>query len=958
MSLNNRFFYRILLPPLSAMLIFFIAIYFFVLPRYRENLMDKKRETIQELTNTAWSIMQKKHSQVDGVFTPDSARAEAARLINDLRYGQEMKDYFWINDTTPIMVAHPYLPEMVGINLAGYRDKRGNNMFLDILAAVELSGEGFVEYYWQWKDDALTIAPKLSFVKLFEPWGWIVGTGIYIDDVNREIAQITRSILWISMAITLLIAGTLGYLARTNFLTEQQRRAVQEKLRESVERYKKLVEASTDGVMMVLNNEIVYCNPFLLKILKYQIIDFENQNPDLLSKLHALTQDFSGNVLISNFDTDTSTQTIEKSIPTSDGVSVDVIVSKSEFEREGKTGQIFGVKDVSRHKTMERELNNTLEKLQSIEGFFNLGVFRCTTGRRPQFLEINAKALSILGFGSWDDFKKVPIHELFLDAHEKREIFGAINEGNIVKDRCVKVKRADGSILSVLISLYPEFDSEGNLVMCSGVISEAYDTLGLLPAFQSRNENRIEVSAPLLLPLARFAMPLQICHYHLPVADAVDAIAATGADLLLVCDDQNEPLGTVTHKDLLIRAISRNLPLSEPVGRIMSSPVLMLMHYDLAFSAFNEMLKNKSQFLIVKNDGAHNYQFVSLSKLCEARKDQPDMVLQAIRDSRSTFEIKQNVAKLPMLLAPFVNFGGGVDICGKIISQFSDTITSLLIEQAIGELGPPPCRFAFLALGSEGRREQTLATDQDNAIVYHNPNPNEEFAAREYFLNLGSKVCNALSFSGFPLCKGGIMAKNEDWCKNFDEWQALVGSWLGNPNPQEILNICIFFDFRPVYGDFSLAEDLLTYCRNQLKQKSVFFYNMAAAATAVHLPNLDAIRSPDTFPIKQPGFALVNIIRLWALSLGITQRNTLERVEVLHQIGAITAASKEEIEQAVNNVSYLRIKNQIRQIQNNLPVNNELKVHDLSATSKYLLKKTCEVILELQQLVKAEYRIS
>lgn len=106
------------------------------------------------------------------------------------------------------------------------------------------------------------------FVKLFEPWGWIVGTGIYIDDVNREIAQITRSIIWISMAITLLIAGTLGYLARTNFLTEQQRRAVQEKLRESMERYKKLVEASTDGVMMVFDNEIAFCNPFLLRMAK------------------------------------------------------------------------------------------------------------------------------------------------------------------------------------------------------------------------------------------------------------------------------------------------------------------------------------------------------------------------------------------------------------------------------------------------------------------------------------------------------------------------------------------------------------------------------------------------------------------------------------------------------------------------------------------------------------------
>jgi signal transduction histidine kinase len=187
MHSNPRFFSRILLPSMGAVLLFLVAIYLFVIPNYRESLMDGKRETIRELTSTAWSVMHKLDLMVSDEFSEEKARQEAAIIISDMRWGEEFKDYFWITDTTPRMVMHPYRPSMNGMDLSDYKDQRGKNFFVDIVKLVKQDGDGYIDYKWQWKDDSLTVVSKLSYVKAYEPWGWIVGTGIYIEDVNRQI---------------------------------------------------------------------------------------------------------------------------------------------------------------------------------------------------------------------------------------------------------------------------------------------------------------------------------------------------------------------------------------------------------------------------------------------------------------------------------------------------------------------------------------------------------------------------------------------------------------------------------------------------------------------------------------------------------------------------------------------------------------------------------------------------
>ena len=109
-----------------------------------------------------------------------------------MRYGPESKDYFWINDMQPRLIMHPYRTDLEGKDIAGFTDPSGKHLFVEVVRTVKNSGAGYVDYQWQWKDDPDRIVPKISYVKGFDPWGWIIGTGIYVEDVHTEIAAITR----------------------------------------------------------------------------------------------------------------------------------------------------------------------------------------------------------------------------------------------------------------------------------------------------------------------------------------------------------------------------------------------------------------------------------------------------------------------------------------------------------------------------------------------------------------------------------------------------------------------------------------------------------------------------------------------------------------------------------------------------------------------------------------------
>ncbi len=958
---KHRFFYRILLPSMGAILLFLGAMYLFVIPSYRENLMDKKRETIRELTNTAWSVLH----NIDSLnYEPSliDAQSDAARIIENMRYGEQQKDYFWITDTTPLMIMHPYRPQLNGQNLSDYSDPEGKKFFVEIAELVKKSGDGYIDYKWQWKDDSLMVVPKLSYVKLYEPWGWIIGTGIYVEDVQREISAITRKVVWISIFITLLIGLVIIYLARRNYLAELLEKQALEKQRETMEKYKKLVEASSDGVLMTMNGEIVYCNPFLMSLMGFDPAQTDEKDSKLNNRLNCFFQ--IKNQTNDEIKSSSGGEIVkEQEVKKQNGEIANVIITRSKFDLEEKKGFIYTVKDVSRHKDVERELDMSMEKFKSIADMMNLGIFRCTMGRQANFVEINKKALKLLGYTSLKELQELQVPELFHERDEKKEVIKAISESLSIKDRLLHIKKGDGSIVPVLVSLFPVKDLHNRSVYFDGILMDAYEHLSRDVSF---DKTPVQFSASILLkPVKDFISESIVCEMITPVSVVSRLMTMQNVDIALLTTENKQVTGIITHRDISRRLVSKNLNPEIAVSEIMSAPVVSVSDQDLVVDAFSKMMEHKISYVAIYKGNQQPSGYISLLALSELRRNTPEYIIHNIKKSTSVDEVKLLMQQVPAMISNLVETGTGSTTTGKLISRISDTITEKFITQSISQIGEPPCPFVFLALGSEGRKEQTLTTDQDNAIVFLQPQSEEWEQNRKYFLELGKKVCTMLDKAGYPFCDGGIMAMNPQWCLSLTETQKLVSAWIETPNPVELLNTGIFFDFRPVYGDFAIASQLQHYCLEQARDKAIFLYNLVQNTMTIKIKTSvlsktafsTSDKKEDLLNIKEPLMAITSIVRLWALKFGVSEKNTLERLLALQTMNLMPSAFTEEFSQAIRYLTHLRVRNQLQNIENGEKPSNLIHPASLAEIDRIMLKKIFSAITNHQARLGTEFRV-
>lgn len=252
---------RLVLPPVLAIALFVAAMWWIIIPATSEALLDRKRETLRAIVATAISLCERHHAaEVAGEVGRAHAQAQAALELRALRYGEANKDYLWVTNLEPRMIAHPYRQDLEGSTLSDYADPDGVRLFNASAALVAEHGEGFVHYRWQWQDDPGRIVPKLSYVRGFPAWGWIVGSGIYLDDVHAEIERTTRRLAWIASGIGALVAILVGLGLRQGWASERARQAVEAQLARSHARFEALAHASSEAVWLVAEGRIIGAN--------------------------------------------------------------------------------------------------------------------------------------------------------------------------------------------------------------------------------------------------------------------------------------------------------------------------------------------------------------------------------------------------------------------------------------------------------------------------------------------------------------------------------------------------------------------------------------------------------------------------------------------------------------------------------------------------------------------------
>lgn len=177
--------------------------------------------------------------------------------------------------------------------------------------------------------------------------------------------------------------------------------------------------------------------------------------------------------------------------------------------------------------------------------------------------------------------------------------------------------------------------------------------------------------------------------------------------------------------------------------------------------------------------------------------------------------------------------GVKAEIVNQVITTVSDTIAVKVIETVIEEIGTPPARFVFMVLGSEGRQEQTLKTDQDNAIIYEDKTNEQREQVRAYFLQLAAMVSERLHLIGFSYCTGGFMAKNGKWTHSLSHWKGNYEAWLQQPTAETVMNFSTFFDCRYLYGDIFLMDDLKAFLDEKLQEPLGRFFPYGYQCPAV-----------------------------------------------------------------------------------------------------------------------------
>ncbi|MEJ2156356.1 MAG: putative nucleotidyltransferase substrate binding domain-containing protein [Desulfobacteraceae bacterium] len=384
---------------------------------------------------------------------------------------------------------------------------------------------------------------------------------------------------------------------------------------------------------------------------------------------------------------------------------------------------------------------------------------------------------------------------------------------------------------------------------------------------------------------------------------------------LIIPSDDPQSAGIITESDLTRKVIAQGYDILRPSTEVMSSPLRTITGQSMVSEALMAMMAHDVKHLAVTGDGGHIIGVVSNRELISAQGQSPLFLLRSISRSESLEDIIAQHGKLPGIVKGLISSGANARNINRMITTVSDSILKKVMTMVMDEMGPPPVSFAFMILGSEGRGEQTLKTDQDNAIIFDDVSEAELPEISTFFLEVGKRACTMLDQIGYALCGGDVMAQNPNWCQPLSKWMTYFLQWIHAAEPEDLLQASIFFDFRCGYGDGQLVDSLRDHLHGAIGRWSGFLRHMTENALYFK-PPLGFFRNfvveskgehRDAFDIKSAMMPIVDFARVYALKNGITATNTLDRLALLQDKGSITQEEYIEMEKAYSFLMQLRL---------------------------------------------------
>jgi CBS domain-containing protein len=441
---------------------------------------------------------------------------------------------------------------------------------------------------------------------------------------------------------------------------------------------------------------------------------------------------------------------------------------------------------------------------------------------------------------------------------------------------------------------------------------------------------------------------------------------------VIVVDNIGAPMGILTDRDLRSKVLASGRMANLPVIDVMNRPVESVSPGSFCFEAILSMITNRVKYLPVM-DGMKLVGIISERDLMVSQGNNPVAVIKGFQQAKSIDELVAIRKNIDLAMRIILEHGGmAKDIC-ELITTLNDHLTQKLIvlaEEAMVREGyrHPPVPYAWLALGSEGRREQTLRTDQDNALIFADVSPDREEEIRTYFLSLAEKVVSGLERCGFPRCKGGIMAVNPKWCQPLHVWKEYFRHWIVDFDypAEEVLATFVFFDCRPIYGQNELVTQTVGYISEFLDEGKSFVREMAKTAVLHKTPlgffkRLVVEKSGEhknKLNLKLNGLTpLVDAVRTLALGQKVFDTNTLDRISALVEKESLNSADADDLRDAFNVIMLVRVRHHVSMLNQEGVPDNYIDPDELSIIQRTMLKEAFKTIDKLQGLLELRYDI-
>lgn len=499
---------------------------------------------------------------------------------------------------------------------------------------------------------------------------------------------------------------------------------------------------------------------------------------------------------------------------------------------------------------------------------------------------------------------------------------------------------------------------------------EVEDTARLRQTISNSNEQNDLTTSKVRTLLSSEAASI---HKSESIQNAAIKMAEENVSSLLIIDpeiaqddeDDNNPLvGIITDRDLCTRVLAQGLDPSDEVASVMTAELISLDHNAYVYEAMLTMLRYNVHHLPVLKD-KQPIGIIEATDIVRYESQNSLLLVSSIFQQQSIDELVTLSLQVKDSFVRLVNEDANSHMVGSAMSVIGRSFKQRIIELAEEELGEPPVPYCFVALGSMGRDEQLLVTDQDNAIILDNTFVKEQHD--EYFATLAKRVCDGLNQCGYSYCTGDIMATNSDWRMTRTEWEECFADWIDDPNPKALLNASIFFDLDGVYGRLKWAEQLNGFIVRRARKNNRFLACLARNAMN-RTPPLGFFKSfvmekdgqhKNSINLKRRGTApLADLIRVHALAVGSRSKNSFERLDDIHEAGILPKGKARDLSDALEFISMVRIRHQAFDVENNIEPDNNIEPENLSDFERRNLKDAFQILSNAQNFLKFRYQAS